>query len=231
MLLAEKLLLVSLDPTSGYPYLRSRLDTHLAAALLLELAEHGRVAVEPGGPLRRARVTLTDASPTDDDVLDGALRLLGTPRVGNRLTETLTLVARGLEPALLARLEVRGVVRHDVDRFLLVLRNDVWKTVDRRPRDAVADAVSAVLVDGREPDPHEAILTALVGSLGTVHRLLDLEGAGVRREDVAVRLGTVSAALDPTGTVVLRALVNRRPTDAPGIDLGSGSGVDLGGGD
>lgn len=217
MLLAEKLLLVSLDPTSGYRFAASRLDTHLAAALLLELDRLGRVTVHPGGPLRRARVTLTDASPTGDDVLDGALRLLGGPGAGRRVTETLTLLARGVERALLTRLVARGVLRHEVDRFWLVLRNDVWPTVDRRPRDTTAGVVSAVLVDGHEPGPDEAVLAALVGSLGTAPRLLGIAGAGPQRTALDDRLAAVTDGLDTAGAVVLDALVDRRPQYAPGV--------------
>ena len=81
-LIAEDLLLLLTDDRRGSVREYSSADYVLGGALLMELALAGRVRItEEGESAHKAgRVTITDASPTDDDILDDALaRLAAKP--------------------------------------------------------------------------------------------------------------------------------------------------------
>ena len=71
--LPEELLLLSLDD-KGHTHnvVPANLDTGLLAAAVYELHFRSRVAIEPEG------ISITDASPTGDAVLDETLKVLGT---------------------------------------------------------------------------------------------------------------------------------------------------------
>lgn len=75
MLIAEDLLLLLTDDRTGrLAGSGTEVDVALGGALLVELTMEGRVEVtEDGGMLRRNRVTVRDAAPTGDEVLDEAL--------------------------------------------------------------------------------------------------------------------------------------------------------------
>src|SRR5919202_6704022 len=78
--IADDLLLVLLDDDTGRPRVDgTRLDYALAGAVLLELALDGRIDVLPGRP-RKAPVVVVNPRPTEDEVLDGAMRQVGDRR-------------------------------------------------------------------------------------------------------------------------------------------------------
>jgi hypothetical protein len=76
MLLAEEFLLLCFDDRTGKKIISSdRIEPALGGALLAELALMERIGITPhsAGWRQRARVTITDITPTDDSELDAVL--------------------------------------------------------------------------------------------------------------------------------------------------------------
>lgn len=218
MLTAEKLALLNLT-SSGYRRVHAQSHEHVAAALVLDLEARGRLTVHPPAALRRARVTVEDATTTGDELLDEALVRLGAHGAPTKVPDVLRRVADGLEDAVLARLDRRGVLTRTDGRFLRVFRSTTWTTADPGPRTALAEALREVLVAGRPAARDEARLTALVGSLGLAQHLLP--DSGLSAPELATR---AEAVADEATRALLPALRPRGPRSSRG-------GLDLGGGD
>ena len=104
MLIAEELLLVALDDTSGRPLIGGdRLRPGLGGAVLAELALMERIGVTPSseGWRTRGRLTITSLKPTDDPELDDTLQKIA-PR-GKVSRERRVARARSLLAAERAR--------------------------------------------------------------------------------------------------------------------------------
>ena len=86
MLLAEEVLLLSLDSRSGRPVTgRFRLEPTLGGAVLADLVAAGRVGITPDsdGWRQRRRLVVHDATPTGEPVLDAVRRLGGPVRLSH----------------------------------------------------------------------------------------------------------------------------------------------------
>lgn len=191
MLLAEDLLLLLTDDASGRRLVDStKTDLALAGAVVLELAQRGRVEVSPpGGPVRPGRLVVRDATPTGDPVLDRALSRLQEkgPRKPKDLLRT---TGKGLHRELLARLVDGRVLRREEHRLLGLVPRQAHPTADPALEEALRRALHDVLVTGRPPSPREAALVSLLSAIDATGKVLGLSGAekrAVRRraKDVA----------------------------------------------
>lgn len=218
MLTAEKLALLNLTEI-GYRHVNARSAEHVAAALVLDLEARSRLTVHPPAALRRARISVEDATTTGDELLDEALVRLSARGAPTKAPDVLRRVADGLEDAVLTRLDRRGILTRTDGRFLRVFRSTTWLTADPRPRTALAEALREVLLAGRPPARDEARLTALVGSLGLAKGVLP--DSGLLPPELATR---AEAVADEATRALLPALRPRHPHS-------SGGGLDLGGGD
>lgn len=163
--LAEELLLLALEDESGRikQATAASLPFGLAGAMLMDLTLRERLGMEDD------RVVVLDASPTEDEVLDSALReisasakprnawhwvsKLGSWRPKDRVTEQL------LE---------RGILKRQEDMVLWIfpyirhLPEDA--TVERELRDSLQD----VVLNGHAPDARSAALLSLIKSCNLV---------------------------------------------------------------
>jgi hypothetical protein len=174
MTLTEDLVLVLLDPDTGRAVVDSTsLDRAIGGALLLDLVTRGRITADGDGA--RARLTVADAAPTGDALLDTALARLDKPLKAQKAVERL---ARGTRTPTLERLVERGLVRRERSRILGVLPVTTWPPLDARPRAELRGRVAAVLLDGAQPDQHLALLISLVHAVKAEHKIVD----GSRRQ-------------------------------------------------
>lgn len=181
MLLAEDLLLLLTDDASGRGVVDSqKTDLGLAGAVLLELAERGRVEVSgAGGPVRAGRLLVRDGAPTGDAVLDEALRRIQA-KGPKKPKDLLRGLAKGLRAELLGRLVDRGVLRRQEQRLLGLIPRQAHPTRDAGPEAASRRALHDVLVAGRPPVPREAALVSLLSALDATGKVLGLSGAEKR---------------------------------------------------
>jgi Golgi phosphoprotein 3 GPP34 len=172
MTLTEDLVLLLLDPATGRAVVDSTsFDRAIGGALLLDLATRERVTADGDGA--RARLSVVDAAPTGDPLLDTALERLNKPVRAQKAVERL---ARGTRTPVLEHLAERGLVRKERTRLLGLLPITTWT-----PGDAAKELrgrVAGVLRDGAEPAPHVAMLISLVHAVKAEHKVVD----GPRRQ-------------------------------------------------
>jgi Golgi phosphoprotein 3 (GPP34) len=172
MTLTDDLALLLLDPGTGRAVVDSTsLDRAIGGALLLDLATRERITADGDGA--RARLSVVDAAPTGDPLLDTALARLDNPRKAQKAVE---LLARGTRTPVLERLAEQGLVRRERSRLLGVLPITRWS-----PGDAAKELrgrVAAVLRDGARPDQQLALLISLVHAVKVEHKVVD----GPRRQ-------------------------------------------------
>ncbi|HZN17786.1 MAG TPA: GPP34 family phosphoprotein [Micromonosporaceae bacterium] len=197
--LAEELLLLAYDDETGRSNTsRIALDLGLTAAVLVELALRGRLAVVDGG------VAVRDPEPTGDRVADGVLA---------RVAADATLPAaswvqrlrHGLREAVLDALVERGVVgvRDESALDVIVLRR--YPAADPGPEAETRARLAAALTGGTAPEERTAALAALVAAVRMEPALglsgAQLDAAHQRLEEIASGAGFAGETLLEQSTV------------------------------
>lgn len=197
MILADDVLLLLTDDASGRPAeTGTRLELVVAGGVLVELVLLGRLRVTgPGESVRAGRVVVASGDPTDDEVLDAALLRVadGTPKKPQSL---LAQLRPGLVDRLRRRLVDRGVLRVEEERVLGVLPRAAWPAEDSTHEAELRRRLREVLADGREPDPREAGVIALLQAVNRVQNVLGdlgVPGGQVRARAAAIAQGHVGA--------------------------------------
>lgn len=173
MLLAEDVLLLLTDATTGKPLAGSPgRDYVLAGAVLLDLTALGRIRISDGRDgARPGRLVVVDPSPMGDDVLDDALmRLAG--RKPDKPKNLLGRLSKGLRPRLLERLAGRGLVRRTERRVLGLFPVVSWPSADARYTEDLRRGVREVLVVWRTATDREASLISLLHAVDRVPAVL-----------------------------------------------------------
>ena len=177
MLIAEELLLLSIDDETGKnALLRSdKIAPALGGALLVELALMERIGVTPDsdGWRRRGRVTITSTTPTDDEELDNLMAVLDR-REGAKVKDLIsqlsfTRITKGLRNRLLQRLAGAGVLSAQRSE---IFRLRSWPTIDSRPEDEVRSRLQAALVGGHTPTERTVALIALLNATGQLPKVV-----------------------------------------------------------
>jgi hypothetical protein len=169
MLLAEELVLLLVPTSTGPAPARPGIHSALAAAVLVELADRGRLDFEDGW------LTL----------IPGA----GHPMAANLTDGTVDDLMRALVPGLyratLDRLAADGLLAHRRG-----WRGSQWRLADHRRRDRLHAELAVVLLDDLPPDPRTGPLIMLLRALGLVDTVFTtLTPAGRERADVIARAG------------------------------------------
>ncbi|MET7323587.1 GPP34 family phosphoprotein [Streptomyces sp. NPDC005549] len=207
LLIVEDLMLLMFDDRSGTVAGAGTLYYTLGGAVLVELAQSGRVGVdEADNGLNGLRVHAVEGEPPSDPVLRAAAE-----KVAERVRGVQTLLIElgtglRLRETVLDRLVERGMLRRESRRRLGVIRTTVMRPADTGHKEALVERVRAVLVDGAEPDDRTAALAGLLSASGTLpslHRVIPWSGAVYRR---GKRLEQSSWGAEAVNTAVLRTV-------------------------
>jgi len=187
-LIAEDLLLLLLDDERG-TVMSSHADVALGGALLLELALAEAVLVRERTSIwSGAKVAVTPGARVADPVLAEALaRVAERERSASDLVNRL---GRGARSALTARLADRGILRREDGRVLGLFPRTRWPEADGTHEDEVRRRLTAVLVQGLDPDPRTGALVALLSAVDKAPSAVEL--AGVPARDVRRRAKQVA---------------------------------------
>ena len=209
-LVAEDLLLVLFDPSSGtFRGEGSALFHALAGAVLTELVLTGQVQIDDRSVLR-GRVVSAAGDPPADPLLRTTWE-----RLTKRPTDAYALILEigpSMRAAFVERLVERGHLRREPRRFLGLFPTTALVDGGTSRRDDLLGAVRPVLVDSVEPDQRTAALAALVsasGALPAMHREIPWSGA-VYTRGVALQKGDwgASAAGDAVAITTAAILSN-----------------------
>lgn len=206
MTLTQDLTLLLLAPDTGRAVVDSTsLDRVIGGALLLDLATRERITADGDGA--KARLSVADATPTGDAVLDDALARFDKPLRAQKAVERL---ARGTRTPVLERLAEQGLVRREQSRLLGVLPVTTW--LPGAAAKELRGRVAAVLLDGTQPDQHIALLISLVHAVKAEHKIVDGPRRQLRARAAEVTEGewageAVRKAVQAVQTSVLAAVV------------------------
>jgi hypothetical protein len=179
VLIAEELLLLALDDTTGRRLVGTdRLDPTLGGALVAELALAERIGVtgEEEGWSRRGRLTITDPRPTDDPELDRALQAVVAAE-GRKVKDLLSgmssrRITKGLRDRLAERLARAGALERVEEKVLGLFPWTTWPARDRAPEDEVRRRLHGALVAGTTPAERTVVLVALLQVAGLLSKVL-----------------------------------------------------------
>lgn len=179
MLIAEELLLLALDDTTGRRLVGTdRLDPALGGALVAELALAERIGVTgpEAGWVGRGRLTVTDPRPTDDVELDRALDA-AVAAEGRKVKDLLSGVSsrritKGLRDRLAERLARAGALQRADERVLGLFPWTTWPAGDRAAEDEVRRRLHGALVAGTTPAERTVVLVALLRVAGLLPKVL-----------------------------------------------------------
>lgn len=241
MLIAEDLLLLLTDDTTGrFVVDGTALDLALAGAVLLELAEKGRITIttaadvdmrRKGKKVKAGRVKVVTPLLTGDGTLDQALDRCGE-LAGKKPEAALGALAKGLRPQLLDRLAHAGILRADHGRVLGVFPSTRWPAADSAHESQLHDQLRSVLVHGITPDPRTAALAALLSAVDAPHKVLasaaggagDIDKKAVRARAKEIREG--SWAVDAVGKAIeaVQAAITTALYAAIAVSAGAAAG-------
>ncbi len=187
MLLAEDVLLLATDDTSGRKLTRYT-DLLVAGGLLSDLVLAGNVRLtEAGETIRRNRaVGVPDAPWPSDPLLGDALLLINTkPRwYPSMLVERLS---RKLVDRVYERLARAELVSRTPHRVLGLVPTTRWVSVDGRHEAALHERLDALFLFGAPPTPELAALAALLAGSGLLVPVVDrgrqLDRRALKRHD------------------------------------------------
>lgn len=213
-LIAEDLLLLLLKDDSGRPMVDStRLDRVLAGGLLLELALAGQVTpAAEGESVKKGRLTVRDAAPTGDELLDRTLRRLadGKPVKPEKAVEQL---AKGLRSELLSRLAGRGYLREERGRALGLFPTRSWPAMDTAYESGLRAELAAVLLGGAAPAQRTAALISLLSAVDAAAKVVttsDRRAVKGRAKEIATGEwagAAVKKAVDSVNAAVVVSVV------------------------
>lgn len=174
-LIAEDLLLLLLDDDSGKLTGTAYPQTSLGGALLIELALTGAVEVEEKVKVwRSTKVHPVEGRTPEDPILRaGYDTVAARTRSAQELVEKL---GKGLQEQLAERLVQRGVLDRREVKALGVFTRKRWPTADPSHERDVRFRLTAVLVQGVEPDERTAALIALLSAIDKAHKMVDHRG-------------------------------------------------------
>ncbi len=159
---SEEILLLALDEKTGrlHPLPERSLEFALAGAVLAELAVANRIATDA------SKLRVKDSSPTGDAILDAALKFLPKDEPTMTLQKgvaRIALQADKLKPLLYADLVKKGILQQEDKKFLWVLRERRYPTIDdREEREVRARIRDIVLNPAAVPGPQDVVLIGLM---------------------------------------------------------------------
>jgi hypothetical protein len=197
--LADELLLLAYDDETGrcaVPLIA--LDLGMAAAVLIDLVLHGRVAVAAGA------IVPVNPGATGHWVVDEVLA-----RVAGEQPQPaafwLQRLRHNLRPHVLESLIEQGVVRDRDETGWDVLRVHRYPTVDSSAERETRERLAAALAGETAPDERTAALAALIAA-ARMELTLDVSGETVaelhrRLEKIAERAGFTAGGVADASTV------------------------------
>jgi len=206
MLLAEDLLLLLTDDTSGRMAVPGGpADAGLGGAILAELALMGKVDLtreaDDGKP---GRLIVCDPSPAGDAVLDAALAIVMAHQ-GKKPSAVIKPLGKNQRQTLHGRLAGSGVLRAEQARILGIFPAHRWPALDTSHEEQLRQQLAGALTGQAAPDSRAAALIALLYALKCEHKVIDPRQYGSSRRQLRARAEEI--AMDSWVSAALRQVI------------------------
>ena len=224
MRLAEELIILLLNEESGYleQVHGWNLSCVLAGAVLADLALESRIDTD------LESLTLIDATPTGDELLDPVLAEIADEsetRNAQFWVEKTSARSDAVLDMVLTRLVANKILHQEIGGFWSVARqvsrSGTYRAADGTVRQEVRSRIRHTIVDNEIPAPRDAIIIGLVNSCDAFRYLLPEEDYAEFRDRISVlsRMDLVSRAIaaavaESTVQLSSRALEMTRPIPA-----------------
>ena len=198
---AEEIILMLLDDEDGsFAHVpRLALNYALAGGVLMDLAMENRIDTD------LENLTLIDATPTGDSLLDSTLA--DVQQVEERAlsfwVERTAHNGDAIREEALSRLVTSGILEERDERFLWVFKSRRYPSVQGEAEREVKLRIMGVLFSDEIPDPRDVMIICLADACGIFARLLsreELDRASERIEQVR--------KLDLIGQAMSRAITD-----------------------
>lgn len=213
--LAEEVLLIALDDKRGDDRSSWGIDSGLAGAVLLDLAERGCIGDDAG------RLTAADCEPLDDPLLAETLELVrAEPDDAKGWVAKLPKRLEPLRQRVADGLVERGILEHERRRVLGLFPANRHPEVDPEPERELRERLRTVLEGEREASPREALLISLLEPHGLATGLVPKERrkqAGERAKAITDG-GSVSSAVGDAVEQIQAATVVATTTSVTGVN-------------
>lgn len=226
LILAEQVLLFSLDEEKGSDRTSYGVDPGLSGGLLMDLGRLEAVREEDG-----KIVVVEGAAPPAHPLLAEALEVIGSSDKRRSAKDWVDRLPRELKPLrqrLAEGLVERGVLAEERRKVLGVFPSTRYPEADPGPERALRERLGTVLLERRDPDPEEAMLLSLLSALELVRGLVPRDRrreAGKRAKQIAeagLAGQAVAAAVRDVQTAVMTAVIAGGVAGAAGADGGGG---------
>jgi hypothetical protein len=170
LLLCEQTLLIALDDERGRDTSQWGSDAGLAGALLLDLADRGLIDVDADG-----RLVALDGPATGAPLLDeahAAIRDDDRRRNARGGVQRLPRALKPLRDRVAQGLVERGILTEEHSKLLGLVPRTRYPTADPAPERDLRARLEAVLLDGQDPTPREALLLGLLEPLELIGGLV-----------------------------------------------------------
>lgn len=161
MLITEDLLLLLLPDTTRARVRVACVPAALAAAVLIDLADHGRLDVDEDGWL-----VLTNTELTGHALLDDALRRLAEEQDG-MVEDMMAAIVTGIVDRTLDALTERGILAK-ITKNRWRRTTTTWWLEERTYRDQLRTRLREILLDGTEPDDRTSTLIYLLSTIRVI---------------------------------------------------------------
>lgn len=173
MLLAEDLLVLLVPTAVGELPRKGGTQAALGAALLVELAGAGRLAISHhvDDDDDFTTVTVVDPTPLGEEILDVALAIVAAEAPAE-VEQLIGLVVPGLYVRLLDRLVSRGLlVRTTRPLTFGVVSKHVWQVADHGRREWLRNWLAGVVLGHLAPDQWSVVLIGMLDALDATDEL------------------------------------------------------------
>ncbi len=184
---AEEIMLLLLEDESGrFVFVPEHsANCVLSGAVLMDLALRGKIDTD------LKKLTVTDPSPTGDDLLDPTFQRLvdaEEQRDARYWVEYCQRDAMAIRQGALDRLCRNGILEREENRFLWVFRSRRYPVRDDQPEREVKLRIMSILFSDEIPDPRDIAIIGLVDACGIFRHLLSQrEHRGARDRIAQIR--------------------------------------------
>ena len=204
MRFAEEILLLLLKEDTGYvvPIPEWKMSCALAGAVLMDLAMENRIDSD------LETLTVIDATPTGDDLLDPTLAEIAADdetHAPQYWVERIAQRADAITESALEGMVEMGILDFDSGGFwslsAKVERSGRYPTVDGRAGEEIKGRIMRTLLDDEIPDPREVAIIGLVNNCGGFQALMEPEAYELAKERIELFSGmdligrTIAAAV------------------------------------
>ena len=184
-------------------------DYAMAGGVLMDLALENRIDTD------LKRLSLVDASPVGDNLLDPTLADIAAMEDHNARfwIEHTSRRADTIREEALSRLITSGILEARDDRFLWVFRSRRYPIIDGKADREVKLRIMGVLLSDEIPDPRDVVIICLADACGILRRLLsrqELARAAARIEQIR-RLDLIGQAMSQAIQDIELSIVNLAP--------------------